>query len=129
MPCDPSSILGGAAEKRNTKLTTMNFVCKQGQSVTITITLDTVTTAPLYLGIYSGDTRSQRLLLSVGSGLEQVSDKVYLARLTPQQTKQMSGSYTMEILIGEPTGAAVSISAQPMTLQVSPSRIGREVVR
>jgi spore coat protein U-like protein len=107
----------------------MNFVCKQGQSVTITITLDTVTTAPLYLGIYSGDTRSQRLLLTVGSGLEQVSDKVYLARLTPQQTKQMSGSYTMEILIGEPTGAAVSISAQPMTLQVSPSRIGREVVR
>jgi spore coat protein U-like protein len=107
----------------------MNFVCKQGQSVTITITLDTVTTAPLYLGIYSGDTRSQRLLLTVGSGLEQVSDKVYLARITPQQTKQMSGSYTMEILIGEPTGSVVSISAQPMTLQVSPSRIGREVVR
>ena len=107
----------------------MNITAKQGQSITLAITLDAATTMPLYVGIYSSSNRSQRLLLTLQSGLTQLSERVYTGKITPQQTKLMQGIYSIEILIGEPTGESVAISTQPMTMQIMPSNIGREVVR
>ena len=106
------------------------FSIRQGQSVSLVLTLDTAPSAPVYVGIYPNAVRSPRLLLSTSDGsLAQLSETVFSASITPQQSRQMSGSYSLEVLVGNPSGNLVSISHEPVTLQVLPSRIGKEVVQ
>lgn len=103
---------------------------RQGQSVSLLLTLDTAPSAPVYVGIYPNAVRASRILLSTADGsLTPASDTVYSASITPQQSRQMSGEYILEVLIGNPTGNLVAISHEPVTLRVLPSRIGKEVVQ
>lgn len=102
---------------------------KQGQSVSFLLTLDTPIDSPVYVGIYPLSVGNSRLLLSsTDGGLVLVSEGVYSASITPQQTASMSGEFSLEVLIGNPSGSPVAISLEPVTLQVVPSRIGKEVV-
>lgn len=107
---------------------------KQGQSVTITLTLDEqLGDRKLFLGIYKDgvtDTKKNAVvMLSTENGsLSLIGDNIYHAEISWQVTKKLdAGMYRMEALCRDNNGNITMIGRNEILLRVTTSNIGREI--